>query len=303
MQEGQTVSGDYLVPGSCNASGSGRAPSSRWQGSWRGRAFTGLHDTVRGGRRGVIRRAGFLSAGRTGWGVSGAPDDGGLRDGARGSGGGFVVRCGFGPDSREAGRYEVKPGPSPARRSPGREGGHHAGVSARRSSAPSGVPVRWPEPRGSAPRSPAPAGRRPAKRPSMRRAFGIPDGADRLPGPPSGGRPTCRSGRACRAIWKNAPGKGEFPRMGATGWTVRPCPLTTRKAADSDSQSITAFCIVAVLAVSSADDGRCGPHRHRQQSRGVPLSPLTVSSVPGLRPGPKRQPFLPCGRRCGDRRR
>lgn len=35
-----------------------------------------------------------------------------------------------------------------------------------------------------------------------------------------------------------------------------------------------------------------------------PLPSMLVSSVAGLKPGPKRQPFLlPCGRRCGGRRR
>lgn len=44
--------------------------------------------------------------------------------------------------------------------------------------------------------------------------------------------------------------------------------------------------------------GKGAPH-----VRGAPSSML-VSSVAGLRPGPKRQPFLlPCGRRCGGRRR
>lgn len=38
--------------------------------------------------------------------------------------------------------------------------------------------------------------------------------------------------------------------------------------------------------------------------REKPLPSMLVSSVAGLRPGPKRQPFLlPCGRRCGGRRR
>lgn len=92
-------------------------------------------------------------------------------------GAGLPSGGGFGPDSREAGRHEVQPGTSPARGFPGREGRCHAGVSARRTSAPSGVPVRRREPRGSAPRSLGPpVGRRLQKRPSMRRAFAFPMG-------------------------------------------------------------------------------------------------------------------------------
>ena len=46
--------------------------------------------------------------------------------------------------------------------------------------------------------------------------------------------------------------------------------------------------------------GRKGPLSHA----GEAPSSMLVSSVAGLRPGPKRQPFLlPCGRRCGGRRR
>lgn len=112
------------------------------------------------------------------------------------------------------------------------------------------------------------------KKPSMWRAFGIPDGADRLPGLSPGGSPTCRSGRACRAMRKVRRGEREPPAWGDRMSARTAMPVATRKAADNDSQPMTAFYVFAVLAVSPAEGSRCGPPRHRQQGRGDPLSPL-----------------------------
>lgn len=58
----------------------------------------------------------------------------------------------------------------------------------------------------------------------------------------------------------------------------------------------------AVLSEEGGSEGR--KEGASRLMREKPLPSMLVSSVAGLRPGPKRQPFLlPCGRRCGGRRR
>ena len=60
----------------------------------------------------------------------------------------------------------------------------------------------------------------------------------------------------------------------------------------------------AVLSEEGADGSEIWEEGPSRLMREKPLPSMLVSSVAGLRPGPKRQPFLlPCGRRCGGRRR
>lgn len=60
----------------------------------------------------------------------------------------------------------------------------------------------------------------------------------------------------------------------------------------------------AVLSEEGADGSEIREEGPSRLMREKPLPSMLVSSVAGLRPGPKRQPFLlPCGRRCGGRRR
>lgn len=60
-------------------------------------------------------------------------------------------------------------------------------------------------------------------------------------------------------------------------------------------------CMPYCLKKGGSEDREEGASRLMREK---PLPSMLVSSVAGLRPGPKRQPFLlPCGRRCGGRRR
>lgn len=60
----------------------------------------------------------------------------------------------------------------------------------------------------------------------------------------------------------------------------------------------------AVLSEEGSDGSEVREEGASRLMREKPLPSMLVSSVAGLRPGPKRQPFfLPCGRRCGGRRR
>lgn len=60
-------------------------------------------------------------------------------------------------------------------------------------------------------------------------------------------------------------------------------------------------CMPYCLKKGGSEDRGEGASRLMREK---PLPSMLVSSVAGLRPGPKRQPFLlPCGRRCGGRRR
>lgn len=60
----------------------------------------------------------------------------------------------------------------------------------------------------------------------------------------------------------------------------------------------------AVLSEEGLMGARIGRKGPLVLMRERPLPSMLVSSVAGLRPGPKRQPFLLlCGRRCGGRRR
>lgn len=60
-------------------------------------------------------------------------------------------------------------------------------------------------------------------------------------------------------------------------------------------------CMPYCLKKGGSEDRGEGASRLMREK---PLPSMLVFSVAGLRPGPKRQPFLlPCGRRCGGRRR
>lgn len=60
----------------------------------------------------------------------------------------------------------------------------------------------------------------------------------------------------------------------------------------------------AVLSEEGSDGSEVREEGASRLMREKPLPSMLVFSVAGLRPGPKRQPFfLPCGRRCGGRRR
>ena len=125
-------------------------------------------------------------------------------------------------------------------------------------------------------------------RPSIRqgRCFG----AVRLAFLHAGSVPECPVGRRPQ---KSPPCGGLCHSRWRTGF--RDCP---REGARSCLQP-------GMHAVLSEEGGeRRSGGRGLSSHAGEAPSSMLVSSVAGLRPGPKRQPFLlPCGRRCGGRRR